>query len=118
VIDYHALAPELILAGTVMAVLIVDMLPVRKHWTAVIGLLGLFATVVPVLTLGFCESLDFCDYSGAREMFGGSYVIDTFSLALKGLFLGSAFVAVLLSVGYLESPPSSGPSSWRRAATW
>jgi len=103
VIDYHALAPELILAAAVMAVLVVDMLPVRKYWTAVIALVGLFATFVPVLTLGFCESLDFCDYSGAREMFGGSYVIDTFSLVLKGLFLGSAFVAVLLSVGYLES---------------
>ena len=82
-IDYHAMAPEFILAFTVMAVLIVDMLPVRKYWTAVVGLVGLFATIVPILTLGFCESLDFCDYTGAREMFAGSYVIDTFSLALK-----------------------------------
>jgi NADH-quinone oxidoreductase subunit N len=36
-------------------------------------------------------------------MFDGSYTVDTFSLVLKGLFLGAAFVALLISVGYLES---------------
>ena len=36
-------------------------------------------------------------------MFGGSYVVDNFSLVLKGLFIGAAFVAILLSVGYIES---------------
>jgi len=102
-IDYHALAPEILLAATVIAVLVVDMLPVRKYWTAVVGLLGLFITFIPVLTLGFCESLDFCEATGVRTMFGESYVIDTFSLVLKGLFLGSAFIALLLSVGYIES---------------
>lgn len=102
-IDYHALAPEMILALTVMAVLVVDLLPVRKYWTAVVGLIGLFATFVPILTLAFCESLEFCDSTGVREMFAGSYAIDSFSLVLKGLFIGSAFVALLLSVGYLES---------------
>jgi len=103
VIDYHGLLPEILLAATVMAVLVVDMLPVRKFWTAVVALLGLFATFVPILTLGFCESLDFCDSTGVRFMFGDSYVIDTFSLVLKGIFIGSAFVALLLSVGYIES---------------
>ncbi len=102
-IDYHGLLPEILLATTVIAVLVVDMSPARKFWTAVVGLVGLFATFVPVLTLGFCESLDFCEATGARFMFGESYVIDTFSLVLKGLFIGSAFVALLLSVGYLES---------------
>lgn len=102
-VDYHALLPEIFLALTVMAVLIVDILDVRKFWTAVVGLLGLFATFVPILTLAFCESLEFCDATGVRSMFGDSYVVDTFSLVLKGLFIGSAFVALLLSVGYLES---------------
>ncbi|MCP3973474.1 MAG: NADH-quinone oxidoreductase subunit N [bacterium] len=97
------MAPEFILAITVMAVLVVDLLPVRKFWTAVVAMLGLFATFVPILTLGLCESLEFCEYTGVREMFGGSYAIDTFSLVLKGLFIGSAFVALLLSVGYIES---------------
>ncbi len=102
-IDYHALAPEIILALTVLAVLATDMLRVEKYWTAVVGLVGLFLTFIPVMTLGFCESLEFCDDTGTRFLFGDSYAVDTFSLVLKALFLGSAFVAVLLSVGYLES---------------
>jgi NADH-quinone oxidoreductase subunit N len=101
-LDFHALAPELLLAATVLGVLIVDLLPVRKQWTAVVGLVGLFAAFVPLLTLGFCDSLTFCEETAVRSMFGGSYVVDMFSLVLKGLFLGSAFLAVLISAGYLE----------------
>jgi NADH-quinone oxidoreductase subunit N len=102
-IDFHALAPELILGSTVLAVLVVDMTRLPKYWTAIVGLIGLFAAFVPVATLGFCESLDFCTATGPREMYSGAYVVDTFSLVLKAVFLGSAFLAVLLSVGYLES---------------
>ena len=94
-IDYHALAPELILAGTVIAVLVADMLPVPKYWTAAVGLTGLFATAVPLLTLGLLEE-------GSRSMFGGSYVVDDFALVLKGLFVISGFISLLLSVAYLE----------------
>ena len=101
-LDYHALLPEIILAGTALTVLLVDLSPVPKYWTAVVGFLGLFAAAVPVLTLGFCGDLPFCDEAGARSMLGDSYVVDTFSLVLKGLFLGGAFVSLLLSVGYLE----------------
>lgn len=101
-LDYHALLPEMILAGTVIAVLVVDLSPVPKYWSAVVGLLGLFAAAVPVLTLGFCADLSFCDETGVRTMLGGSYVVDDFSLVLKGVFLGGAFVSLLLSVGYLE----------------
>jgi NADH-quinone oxidoreductase subunit N len=102
-LDYHALLPEFILAGTVLAVLVVDLLRVPKYWSAVVGLVGLFAAVVPVLTLGLCAELSFCEDTGVRAMLGDSYVVDTFSLVLKGLFLGGAFVSLLLSVGYLES---------------
>ncbi|NNL47401.1 MAG: NADH-quinone oxidoreductase subunit N, partial [Acidimicrobiia bacterium] len=101
-LDYHALAPEIILAITVMAVLVIDLLPVEKYWAAVAGLFGLFLAVIPLLTLGFCESLDFCT-ADARVMLDGGYVVDTYSLVLKGLFIVGAFVALLLSVGYLES---------------
>ena len=71
-IDYHALAPEIILALTVMAVLVVDMLPVEKYWTAIVGLTGLFLSFIPILTLGFCENLDFCDDTGVRVLFDDS----------------------------------------------
>lgn len=102
ILDYHAIAPELILAATVIAVLLVDMLPVRNAWAAVVGLVGLFLSFVPLLTLGLCDSLSFCEETGVRTMLDGSYVVDTFSLVMKGLFLGAAFVALLISTGYLE----------------
>ena len=96
-IDYHALLPEIILAGTIVGVLILDLLPVEKYWTAALGLIGLFASAVPLLTLGVLES------DSVRVMFGGSYVIDDYALVMKGLFIGAGFVSLLLSVGYLES---------------
>ncbi len=95
-VDYHALAPELILAVTVLAVLVVDLLPVDKYWSAVTGLTGLFAATIPLLTLGVLEE-------GERTMLGGSYVVDDFSLVLKALFILTGFVALLMSVTYLES---------------
>jgi len=101
-LDYHALLPEIILAVTVVVVLVVDLLDVPKYWTATIGLVGLFAAFVPVLTLGFCDSLGFCADTGDRVLFGGSYVFDTFAIVLKGVFLAATFIAILLSVGYLE----------------
>ena len=41
-IDYHAILPELILSGTVLLVLVVDVfLPAkRKSWSMVVGLVG------------------------------------------------------------------------------
>ncbi len=101
-IDYHALAPELILAVTVLAVLVVDLVVRSKVWVAVVALVGLFAAFVPLLTLAFCEPLLGCA-EVTRSMFLGSYVVDPYALVLKGLFIGTAFVAVLLSVDYIES---------------
>ena len=102
-IDYHALLPELILAVTVLAVLVVDLTVRDKYWSAVVALIGLFLAFIPLLTLFFCDDLAFCTVAGPeRVMFGGSYVVDDYALVLKGLFLGTAFVALLLSVGYVE----------------
>jgi len=100
--DYHALLPEIILASTVMLVLVTDLLPVKKYWAAVVGIIGTSAALVPLLTLTFCDSLDFCEATGARSMFSGTYVVDSFSLVLKGLFLVVALVVLLMSIGYLE----------------
>ena len=86
-VDFHALAPELILGVTVLAVLVVDLTNAPKYWTAVVGLIGLFVAFIPLMTLGFGESLDFCNDLGAREMYSGAYVVDTFSLVMKAIFL-------------------------------
>ena len=95
--DYHALAPELILAGTALAVLIADLfLPKSmRRIGAAIGLAGLTATALPLITL----ALD----GATRSMFSGSYVVDGFALALKGFFVLVGYVILLMSVNYLES---------------
>jgi NADH-quinone oxidoreductase subunit N len=95
-IDYHALAPELILGGTLVVVLLLDVLPVPKWYTAVAGLTGLVAAAIPLLSLALLESDD-------RFLFGDSYVVDDFALVLKGLFIITGFIALLLSVSYVES---------------
>ena len=102
-IDYHALLPEIILAVTVLAVLVTDLVTKEKYYAAVVGMAGLFLAMIPMLTLALCSDLSGCDGSLPREMFGGSYVVDQFSLVLKGLFIFAAFVALLLSVAYIES---------------
>ena len=94
--DYHALAPELILAATVVVVLIADLLfEEREKWaTSTISGLGLLAAFVPVLTLAA---------DGAnRTMFGGAYVVDNYALVMKALFLVSGYIILLLSSNYIE----------------
>lgn len=95
-IDVHALAPELVLAGVIVVVLLTDLfLPEREKWaTSTIAGVGLLAAILPVLTL----ATDGAD----RAMFGGAYMVDDFALFMKGLFLVSGFVVVLLSTHYLE----------------
>jgi NADH-quinone oxidoreductase subunit N len=103
-LDYHALLPEGILAITVLATLVVDLVTRKKQLVAVTAIIGMFAALVPVVTLAFCDSLAFCTSTGAeRVLFGGSYVIDGYSLILKGLFISAAFLVLLMSVGYLAS---------------
>jgi len=104
VFDYHALAPEMIIGVTLIVALLADLaLPEeRKYLVGVIGLIGLVAAIFPLLTLGFCDDLAFCSGETTRVMFDGSYVIDDFALVLKGLFLITGVITVLMSVGYLE----------------
>ncbi len=103
-LDYHALLPEIILAATVMVTLVVDLITRRKQLVAVTAIIGMFAAFVPVTTLAFCDSLSFCTSSGAeRVLFDGTYVVDSYSLVLKGVFIFAAFIVLLVSVGYLGS---------------
>ncbi len=100
-IDYHALLPEILLAATVVAVLVVDLVTRRKYWVAVTGMVGILAAFLPLLTLAFCPALSGCADT-TRVLFGGSYVVDGFALVLKGVFLLTVFAALLLSVAELE----------------
>lgn len=98
-LDYHALAPEIIVAATILVVLTLDLaLPKQLKWVvSIVGVLGLMAATVPVLTLAFGADV------GDRVLFGGSYVVDDFALVLKGLFLAGGYIVLLMSVSYIES---------------
>ncbi len=95
-VDYHALAPEIVLAVSIVVVLLVDLfLDERQKWaTSSIAGLGLLAALVPVLTL----AVDGTD----RSMFGGAYVVDNFSLVMKGMFLIAGYAVILISTRYVD----------------
>jgi NADH-quinone oxidoreductase subunit N len=96
VFDWHALAPDLVVVATIVVVLIVDLLwPERAAWqTPRIAAIGVLGALIPVVTL----AVDGTD----RSMFGGSYVVDDYALALKAFFLVAAYVTILLSVDYVN----------------
>lgn len=97
-LDYHALAPEIVLSGVLVLVLLVDLvLPEREKWaTSTLAGIGLLGSLVPILTLALSDGSD------VRSMFGGAYVVDHFSLVLKALFLLAGYITVLLSVHYID----------------
>jgi NADH-quinone oxidoreductase subunit N len=94
-IDWHALAPELVLVGVLCLVLVADLLlpEDRKGVLPSLAGLGLLGALVPVLTL----AVDGVD----RTMFGGAYAVDNFALVTKALFLVAGYVTVLLSTNYI-----------------
>jgi len=96
-LDYHALAPEIILAGVVVLVLMADLfLDESRKWAlSTIAGMGVLAAFIPIVTLALSDD-------GPRVMFGGGYVVDDFSLVVKALFLLSAYVVILMSSNYVE----------------
>ena len=94
-VDWHALAPDLVVVGVLCLVLVADLfLPDdRKAVLPSLAGLGLLGALVPVLTL----ALDGAD----RTMFGGAYAVDNFALVLKALFLVAGYIVVLQSTNYI-----------------
>src|SRR4051794_26018992 len=95
-VDYHALAPEIIIAVTLVVVLLVDLVSERNRpLLGTISGIGLLAAMVPVITL----AVDGAD----RFVLSGnpSYVVDNFALTMKALFIVAGYVVVLLSTNYV-----------------
>jgi NADH-quinone oxidoreductase subunit N len=94
-VDWHALAPELVVTGVLCVVLVADLfLPEdRKALLPSLAGLGLLGALVPILTL----AVDGAD----RQLFGGAYAVDDFALVLKALFLVAGYVIVLQSTNYI-----------------
>lgn len=95
VFDWHALAPDLILVGTILVVLVADLvLPERSAWqTSRLASFGVLGALIPIVTLAVDGT--------NREMFGGAYVLDNYALALKAFFLIVAYITILVSVDYI-----------------
>jgi len=94
-IDWHAFAPELVLLAASALITVIDLIGlerVRKFMAPLTGIAFLLA-MIPVLTL-WADGTD-------RVLFDGAYVVDQYALGLKGLFLLSAYVVVLLSTNYM-----------------
>ena len=97
-VDWHALAPELVLIVGINLVLLIDLwLDEAKKWMmgALTGfvLLGAF---IPVVTLAVVGD------TPVRSMFFDRYVVDEYALILKALFLLVGYVIVLMSQTELE----------------
>jgi NADH-quinone oxidoreductase subunit N len=96
-IDYHAFAPEMVLTGVLIAVLLLDLFIERedqKVFVTNLASFGVLASLIPIMTL----AIDGHD----RSMFGGAYVVDNFALLLKALFLITTYVVLLMSTRYIE----------------
>ncbi len=96
-IDWHAIAPELVLIVGINIVLASDLLVDESRKWATASLTGfvLLGAAIPLVTLAVTGD-------GARELFDGRYVVDDFALILKALFLLTGYVVVLLSQNELE----------------
>ena len=94
-IDYHAIAPVLVLSGTILIVLVTDLFtsPRRKAASMWLSLIGVLASLGAVLSLVG---------TGVHATFGGSYVVDSFTLVFQSFFLGAAAVVLLISYRYLR----------------
>jgi NADH-quinone oxidoreductase subunit N len=96
-IDYHALAPEIVLAAGIVVVLLVDLFTseTNKWLVAPLASFSLLGAFIPVVTLALSDNT-------MRELFDGRYVVDEFSLVIKGLFILAGYVVVLISTDYLR----------------
>lgn len=96
-LDYHALAPEIILTLVLSLVLVLDLFldHSRKWLLSNVAGFGLIAAMIPILSLALSGD-------DVRSMVGGAYVVDNFALVLKALFLGVGYVVLLMATNYVE----------------
>jgi NADH:ubiquinone oxidoreductase subunit 2 (subunit N) len=103
-IDYTAILPELILAGTIILVLVVDafLSPAHKWMAMPLAFAGVVASLIATLTL----------IGDDRSTFGGAFVVDEFALLFKVFFL-----SVACSCSWSPSATSARDASTRASST-
>jgi len=94
-LDYHALAPEIVITAVTLIALVVDLVwrESARNLVPQIAGIGMLLALIPVLTLA-ADGTD-------RSMFGGAFVVDNYSLAFTGFFLVVGYVTLLLSYDYI-----------------
>jgi NADH-quinone oxidoreductase subunit N len=94
-VDYHAFAPEIVLVGVLVTLLLVDLVFAERarRITSTLAGLGLLASLIPVITLAW--------NGDDRVLFDGAYVVDNYALVLKALFLVAGYITVLISTDYI-----------------
>jgi len=97
-VDWHALAPEIVLVVGINLVLLVDLwIDESKKWMmATLAGFVMLGAFVPVVTLSVIGD------DPARLMFFDRYVVDDYALILKALFLLIGYIVVLMSQTELE----------------
>ncbi len=93
-IDWHALAPELVLTAVACTVLVADLfLPRESKWLAMplaaAGILGTMAAVVSLI-------------GEERSTLANSFEVDTFALVFKGLFCILGLIIMAISFHYFR----------------
>jgi NADH-quinone oxidoreductase subunit N len=94
-VDWHALAPEVVLTVAACVVLVADLfLPRDAKWLAMplsaAGLVGTLAAVVSLIG------------EGDRLTLGGAFEVDTFALVFKGLFCVIGLIVLAVSYDYFR----------------
>ena len=94
-VDWHAIAPELVLTGAAFIVLVADLfLPKNARWLAMplaaAGIIGTLAAVVSLI-------------GDERRTLNGAFEVDDFALLFKGLFCVIGLIVLAISYNYIRS---------------
>jgi NADH-quinone oxidoreductase subunit N len=94
--DLYYLAPELVLAGATLLLLLATALTPRRHqqWLSWLGLAAVVASALTLISISTGTPINV-----AR----GLLSIDAFATFFKGIFLLSAALTILLSMRYLDT---------------
>ncbi len=93
ILNFAALAPELVVLGTAAVVMIAELFVKDKRVLGYISLLGLLLAIVPcVMMLN----------AAAVPIFQNMAASDGFSLVLNLIFIVTAVLSVLVALGYLD----------------
>ena len=92
-LNFELLIPELILAGTAIAVILLDLVIKSKWWLAAVSIAGI------VVSAGFAIAM----WGGSSQsIFNNMLAVDNFAIFFKLLFLVIAALVILASTDYVS----------------